>query len=88
MTADPAPAAFQQLRSIHSSASASKQHPINNSVGGASSTKDRQKQPAHHLESEGYAGVSKHRPKRERGVDDDINTMSFNTLLSAQIAEW
>ena len=56
---DPAPAAYQQLRSIRSSASAYKQHPINNSVGGASSTKDRQKQPAHHLESEGYPGVSK-----------------------------
>ena len=53
-----APAAFQQLRSVHSSASASKQHPIKNSEGGASSTKDRQKQPAHHLESEGYPGVS------------------------------
>ena len=51
-------AAFQQ-RSIHSSASASKQHPNNNSVGGASSTKNRQKQSAHHLESEGYPGVSK-----------------------------
>ena len=33
---------------------APKQHPINNSVGGASSTKDRQKQPAHHLESAGH----------------------------------
>ena len=53
-----APASFPQLR-IRSSASASKQHPINNSVGGASSTKDRQKQPAHHLESKGYPGVSK-----------------------------
>ena len=57
--ADPAPAAFKQLRSIHSSASESKQHPTINSVGGASSTKNRQKQPAHHLESEGYPGVSK-----------------------------
>ena len=59
-TADQAPAAFQQICSIPSYASAFKQPPTNSILGGASIAKDRRKQPVHHLESEGYPGVSKH----------------------------
>ena len=36
----------------------------------------------------GKKSVSKGEEGERKGVFDDINTMSFTTLLSAQIAEW